>query len=178
MEISTAQQEVRSVFLDGAVGQAVSGLVWLASAALATWVKDQYGIIVLVLGGTFIFPLTQLALRLVGQRAALSRANPLNGLAMQVAFIVPFMLPVIYAAARYILNWFYPAFMIVVGAHYMPFIFLYGMRQYAVLAAALIGGGVAIGMLLPGSFIAGGWFTAAALLAFALLIRVRQSYGK
>ncbi len=175
MEISTAQREVRTVFLDGAVGQAVSGLIWLASAALATWVKDQYGIIVLVLGGIFIFPFTQLALRVVGQRATLSRANPLNGLAMQVAFIVPFLLPVIYAAARYNLNWFYPAFMIVVGAHYMPFIFLYGMRHYAVLAASLIGGGVAIGMLLPASFVAGGWFTAAALLLFAILVRPRQS---
>jgi hypothetical protein len=171
MEISTAQQEMRSVFLGGSVGQAVSGLIWLASAALATWIKDQYGIIVLVLGGIFIFPLTQLALKLVGQRASLSRANPLNRLAMQVAFIVPLTLPVIYAAARYNLSWFYPAFMIVVGTHYMPFIFLYGMWQYAVLAAALIGGGVAIGLLFPASFVPGGWFTAAALLIFALLVR-------
>jgi hypothetical protein len=44
------------------------------------------------------------------------------------------------------------------------------MWQYAVLAALLIGGGVAIGMTMPEDFSAGGWFTAAALLAFAAVV--------
>jgi len=145
-------------------------VIWLASAALATWVGQRYGILVLVLGGIFIFPLTQLALKLLGRPSGLSQGNPFNQLAMQVAFIVPLNLPVIAAAAMYNVNWFYPALMLIVGTHYMPFIFLYGMWQYAVLAAALIGGGVAIGLLLPASFTPGGWLTAAVLLAFALVI--------
>jgi hypothetical protein len=170
MEIKAAQQEVRSVFLGGSVGQAVSGGLWLLSAALATWVNLRYGIILLVLGGIFIFPLTQLVLKLLGHAAALNKANPLNQLAMQVAFIVPLNLPVIGAAALYNVNWFYPAFMVVVGTHYMPFIFLYGMRLYAVLAAVLIGGGVAIGFLLPHNFIVGGWLTGVVLLLFAVVV--------
>ena len=60
--------------------------------------------------------------------------------------------------------------MIVVGTHYMPFITLYGMWQYAVLAAALIGGGVAIGLSMPHNFIIGGWYTAIVLLLFAFII--------
>jgi hypothetical protein len=93
---------------------------------------------------------------------------------MQVAFIVPLNLPVIAAAAAYNINWFYPAFMIVVGTHYLPFVTLYGMWQYAILAAVLIGGGVAIGWALPHNFILGGWFTPAALLIFALTISRRR----
>ena len=170
MDIRNAQREVRSVFLGGTVGQGVSGLVWFTSAALGTWVSVLAGIIALVLGGTFIFPLTQLALRVVGRPASLSRTNPFSQLALQVAFIVPFCLPVIGAAALYNVNWFYPAFMVILGAHYLPFIFLYGMWQFGVLAAALIGGGVAIGLALPDSFNPGGWITAAVLLLFALII--------
>ena len=68
-------------------------------------------------------------------------------LAMQVAFTIPLNLPVVAAAALYRLNWFYPACMIVVGTHYLPFIFLYGMWQFGVLAAVLIGGGVTIGLM-------------------------------
>jgi hypothetical protein len=167
MEIRTAQQEVRSVYINGAVGQAVSGLIWLISTALSTWGNMYYGMLALILGGVFIFPLTQLVLKMMGRRATLSRENPFTQLAMQVAFIVPLLIPVIWAAARANASWFYPAFMIVVGAHYLPFMTLYGMWQYAVLAAVLIGGGVGLIMLLPGSFTPGGWLTSAALFAFA-----------
>ncbi len=170
METREAQQQVRQVYLGGSVGQAVSGAIWLASTALATWAGSRYGILVLVLGGVFIFPLTQLVIRLSGRPATLPRENPFNQLAMQVAFIVPFCLPVIGAATLYHTGWFYPAFMIVVGAHYLPFATLYGMWQYLVLGGVLIGGGVAIGMLLPAAFTAGGWFTAVVLLIFAIYV--------
>ncbi len=168
MEIHTAQLETRTVFINGSVGQAVSGLIWLASAALATWVSDQAGIIVLVFGGMTIFPLTQLALRLMGHRSAMSKENPFNALAMQVAFIVPLLLPVIYMASRANINWFYPAFMIVVGAHYLPFITLYGMWQFGVLGSVLLAGGILCGIFAPHAFTPGGWLTAAALLLFAV----------
>lgn len=168
MEIPTAQKEVRTVFLGGSIGQAISGLIWLVSAALGTWGSPRLGILSLALGGVFIFPLTQLVLKLLGRRASLSRENPFNQLAMQVAFVAPLMLPLIGAATLYNQNWFYPAFMVAVGAHYLPFMTLYGMWQYAILAAALIGGGVAIGMYLPQTFSLGGWFTGVVLLVFAV----------
>jgi uncharacterized protein DUF7010 len=171
MDIQSAQRDVRSTFMRGSVGQFVSGLIWLVSAILATWVSQRSAILVLVLVGMFIFPLTQVALRLLGHSGGLPKEHPMNALAMQIAFIVPLSLPVIGAAALYNINWFYPAFMLVVGTHYMPFIFLYGMWEFAALSALLIGGGVAIGMLLPHAFVTGGWFTAIALLSFALLVR-------
>jgi hypothetical protein len=172
MEIKSAQQEMRSVFRRGSVGQMVSGMIWLVSAALATWVSALYGILALVLAGMFIFPLTQLTLRMLGRSAGLPNGHPLNQLAMQVAFIVPLSLPLIGAASLYNINWFYPAFMLIVGIHYMPFIFLYGMREFAVLAAVLIGGSMAIAFLLPHSFIAGGWFTGIVLVVFALVVQI------
>lgn len=170
MQVTEAQREIRSVYANGAVGQAVSGVIWLLSASLGTFVSVQAGVISLFVGGVFIFPLTQLALRLSGRSATLSSENPLDGLAMQVAFIVPLLIPVIGAAALYNINWYYPAFMLVVGAHYLPFVFLYGMKAYAVLAAVLIGGGVTIGWALPDSFTVGGWVAAIALLVFSLYV--------
>ena len=174
MEIKTAQEEVRSVFAGGAVGQTVSGMLWLLSAALGTWSSPRLGILVLAVGGIFIFPLTQVALRLGGGPTTLRRENPFNQLAMLVAFTIPLNLPVIAAAMLYNINWFYPAFLVVVGTHYLPFVFLYGMWQYAVLAGILIAGGIATGMLLGNSFSAGGWLGAAALLLFALLIALQR----
>lgn len=171
MEIADAQQEVRSVYLNGSVGQAVSGLIWLLSAGLGTWVSLRAGIITLTIGGIFIFPLTQLVLRVLDRPTTLSPENPLDTLAMQVAFIIPLTLPVIAAASLQNVNWFYPAFMVVVGTHYLPFMFLYGMWQYGVLAALLIGSGVTLGFVTPTDFSIGGWITATILLLFGIFVQ-------
>jgi len=60
----------------------------------------------------------------------------------------------------------------------MPFIFLYGMWKFAVLSAFLIGGGMAIGMLLPNTFVTGGWFTVIALLLFAVIVQATPKLSK
>lgn len=171
MQVAEAQRDVRTAFLGGFMGQLVSGVLWLASAALGTWGTHRQAILLLVVGGMFIFPLTQLGLKLLGHRASLTKGNPFQWLAMQTAFIVPLSLPVVAGATLYRLDWFYPAMMIVVGAHYLPFMTLYGMRMFAPLAGILLGGGVALGMFGPPIFVTGGWLTGVVLLAFAVIGR-------
>jgi hypothetical protein len=174
VELKTAQQDIQTTFLRGAVGQTVSGLIWLTSAALGTWVGERPAIITLVIGGMFIFPLTQLGLRLLGHTSSLPAKHPMNALAMQVAFMVPLNMLLVAPAAWYNINWFYPAFMLIVGTHYLPFIFLYGMWEFAVLAVLLIFGSVGIALYLPDSFAIGGWFTAIVLLLFAVWVRIAK----
>src|SRR5262245_66583190 len=157
--------------MGGFPGQLVSGIIWLASAALATWGTSRNAILVLAVGGAFIFPLTQLVLRLMGRPVALDKANPLSALAMQIAFTIPVSLPLIGAATLHRPGWFYPAFLVVVGAHYLPFVFLYGMWEYLILAAVLILGGVTIGTRMTHSFALGGWFGGTALVFGAIPFR-------
>jgi len=94
----------------------------------------------------------------------------MNALARQTAFIVPLCIPLIAAATLYRLDWFYPAFMIVVGAHYLPFSHLYGMWQYEVLGAVLISAGLVIGLWVP-IFSLGAWISAALFLGYAFVAR-------
>jgi uncharacterized protein DUF7010 len=178
MDIKLAQQDIQTTFVRGSIGQAVSGIVWLISSALSTWVGERYGILALVFGGMFIFPLTQLTLRLFGRPSALPKGHPMNQLATQVAFVAPLLLPLVGAASLYHINWFYPAFMTAVGAHYLPFIFLYGMWEFSLLAITLLGGGIAIGILLPDSFTVGGWFTGVLLLLFAVFVQFTPRFSK
>ncbi|PKO13746.1 MAG: hypothetical protein CVU39_17115 [Chloroflexi bacterium HGW-Chloroflexi-10] len=172
MLVKDAQKEMRMIYKGGFVGQLVSGILWLISAALGTFVSQRLGIASLIVGGMFIFPLTQLGLKLAGQPATLSSGNPLQSLAKQVAFIVPICIPVIAGAALYNVNWYYPAFMIIVGAHYLPFMFMYGIWQYVILAGLLILGGFGLGYFLPISFSLGGWFTGIVLVGFAVALRM------
>jgi hypothetical protein len=169
MIIRDAQRDIRSVFLGGFAGQLVSGLLWLTSAALGTWGSQRRAILALVVGGFFIFPLTQLVLRLMRRPAGLPAGHPFNALAMQVAFTLPLGLPLVGAAALYRADWFYPAFMILLGAHYLPFVFLYGMPMFAVLGGLLFTLGVALGLYVHGPFSLGGWLTGGILLGFAFV---------
>jgi hypothetical protein len=124
MLIADAQRESRTVYLGGSVGQLVSAMIWLASAAIATLVDPVTGFWALAIGGAAIFPLTQAILLMAGRRASLARENPLRHLAMQVAFTVPIVVPLAGAAALHTRGWFYPGCMVIVGAHYLPFVFI------------------------------------------------------
>ena len=55
MHIQDAQREVRSVYIGGFWGQLVSSIIWLASAALGTWVSPKASILTVCVGGFFIF---------------------------------------------------------------------------------------------------------------------------
>jgi hypothetical protein len=126
----------------------------------------------LLAGGTLIFPVTMPLLKMTGRPASLLPGHPMAPLAMQIAFTVPLGLLVAVAAAAYHPNWFFPASMVIVGAHYLPFTFLYEMPLFAVLGGLMALGGVALALWLPNTFSAGGWATGAFLVvAFAFLLR-------
>jgi hypothetical protein len=57
--------------------------------------------------------------------------------------------------------------MILVGAHYLPFVFLYGMRMFWALGLLLVGAGILIALYWSTVFSAGAWFTGAVMLVFA-----------
>lgn len=172
MTISEAQREIRTRFVGGFYGQLVAGVLWLTSAGLAVWRGPRASITMLVAGGFLIFPATELLIRIAGERAPVSAANALRSLGMQIAFVLPLSMPLLLPVGLYRLNWFYPAMMILLGAHYLPFVFLYGMRMFAVLAALLVGGGTVIAMYFSASFSIGAWYTGIVLLVFAALGRM------
>lgn len=178
MDIARAQQDVRETFLGGFAGQLVSALLWAASAAACTWASLRLAEYILLLGGFFIFPLTQLTLRAMGHAHALPKGHPMNALAVQVAFTLPLSLPLVLGIVALRPVWFFPAMMIVVGAHYLPFVFLYGMPHFAVLCAALTSAGILIGMYVPRPLSLGAWLTAALLFVFAFILRTAVRPGR
>ena len=171
MDIKKAQAEMRSAFLGGFAGQLISGVIWLFSALVSVIQSPVYGMILLFVGSMFIFPLTQLVLRVMGRRAKTSEENKLWPLGAQVAFIVPINFLLVGAATLYRQNWFYPAAMILVGAHYLPFITLYGMKLFGILAGLLVLAGAGLALYGPAVFSLGGWLTGALLILFAFFGR-------
>ena len=90
---------------------------------------------------------------------------------MQIAFTVPLGMLVALVAAGNREGLFFPASVIIVGAHYLPFTYLYGMRLFAVLGSVLVASGITLALRLPNSFSLGARVTAGILTAFAFLLR-------
>lgn len=162
-------REVRVAYLGGFSFLAYEGLVWLVSAAFGSFVSAASAIVALVVGGT-LSPLGALIIQKLLRRPTVGRENPLIGLSITSAFIIPLCYPVIGAATLANTNWFFPAFAVVVGAHFMPYAYIYRMRTYLVLSGALVAGATMIGYFLPGSFSAAGYFAGTVLLIFSGLV--------
>lgn len=170
MEISEAQREVRQVYVGGFPGLLLSSTVWFVSAMLGSWVSWQAAMCALVIGGPLIFLALEILLRVIGHRPELGRANPLNSLVLQLVFLLPLLLPLVVAAFLFNADWLYPAFMIALGAHFLPFMFLFGMWQFGALGILFALSAIVFGMSDADHFVVAGWFGAVVQLLFALTL--------
>jgi hypothetical protein len=171
MTLPDCQREMRTAFLGGFAGQFVSGIIWLIAAALGTWLSPAAGMTALFFGSMGIFPLTQMVVRLFGRPGKVSPDNGLWSLGSQIAFTVPLNFLLVGAATLHREHWFFPAAMIVVGTHYLPFITLYGMNMFGILAGLLVAIGAGLGLYGSEVYSLGGWITAIVLIAFAFIGR-------
>jgi hypothetical protein len=92
---------------------------------------------------------------------------------MQVALVLPFSMLLLVPVGLYHLNWFFPALLLLVGAHYLPFAFLYGMRMFLFLAGILMATAILIAHWFSGAFSVGAWAGGIALFVFACIGRSR-----
>lgn len=170
MDIEAAQAEVRRVYAGGFPGLLISGLVWFVSAALGSWWSWSAAMWALVIGGAFIFICLEVFLRFIGHNPALSPQNPLNPLTFQLVALLPILLPLIVAAFTSRADWLYPAFMLALGAHFLPFMFLFGLWQFGALGMLMAFSGLVFGMAGEESFVVAGRYGAAVQLLFAFLV--------
>lgn len=164
-DLPVAQSELRYAYRSASIGQIYSGVVWLASAASWMIVGTSAGVLVLLAGAFFIYPVTAGVSRLLGNPAFIPADNPLREAGITIPFVGVLGIPVAGAAALYDINWFFPALMVIMGAHYLPFSLLYGMRVFVALGGALWLVGLALGLWARDLSVLGAWLTGGALVA-------------
>src|SRR5436853_6333797 len=70
---------------------------------------------------------------------------------MHVAVGLPLSMLLLVPVGLYRLNWFFPALIVLVGAHYLPFASLYGTRMFLFLSAILVAVGVLFALCFSGT---------------------------
>jgi len=88
-----------------------------------------------------------------------------------ISLIIPFSLPIVLMVTLGNVNLFFPALTIIIGAHYLPFIYAYNLKTYWILSILLVIGGSFFGFILTGSFDYCAYYTGSMLLLFAILNR-------
>lgn len=170
MAFAQAQSDVRRVYRGGFSGPLISAIVWAVANTVFQLVSPGAGMAALFFGGMLIFPLSAVVLTVMTGSSSLPKGHPSNALAMQSAFTVPVGLLVAIALGAYEPRLFFPASLIIVGAHYFVFVSLYGRRVFAALGGALVVLG-AIGIFVaPGIGAVSGWIGAAVFLGFTPVI--------
>lgn len=170
MTIAEAQADVRRVYRGGYSGPLVCAVLWAVANSTYDLVSPDAGMVVLFFGGMLIFPLSALILKVSTGRSFLPKGHPSTALAMQSAFTVPIGLTVAIALGSYEPSLFFPASLIIVGAHYLVFVTLYGMKAFAWLAGALVILGIVGIYLVPGIGAVSGWLGAAVFLIFTPIL--------
>lgn len=178
MTVAQAQEDMRQAYLSGAPGVLVSGLVWLAAGGVAVFVSDRSAVLALLAGGALIHPLGVLVERALGRSGTHTVGNPLARLAGETTVSLLVGLVIAFAVSTVRLEWFFPTVLLVIGARYLAFQTLYGVRTYWACGATLCAVGFGLGVL--AAPVAVGAFAGAAVelvTAAALFRQARRGHA-
>jgi hypothetical protein len=155
------------------------GCTWIAAAAASFALAPSVAAWVYLLQGFVAMPIAILLQRPLGYPKA-SPDNPLDPLALQLVFVQPVAFPALVIVLSLAPEYAPAAFASVVGAHFLPFGWMYRTRIYVVLGIVLSAGAYLLAIALGRrSLHAMGFFVGACLLAGALRVRAhaRSSDG-
>ncbi len=162
--------EIRHSYLGGFSILLIEAFVWILAGIFWQFVSFKIGILIIIIGGTFFYPLGQL-LQLILKQPKISKENPLNLLFTQIGLIIPFSFPLIFLLTKQNIDLFFPALSIIVGAHFLPFVYAYKLNTYWILASLLVISGSIFGFVLHDNFFYCAYYTGSLLFIFAMVNR-------
>jgi hypothetical protein len=139
--LKEAQADMRIGYMNGSIGIVVSGTMWLTSGLVALVDTSAHAIWALLIGGVFIFPVSSVIEKIIGQLGAHSKGNPLGALAMEGTVWMIMCLPLAYGLSLLHHEWFFQGMLMIIGGRYLTFTTIYGLRLYWILGALLGGAG-------------------------------------
>ncbi|MFK7955583.1 MAG: hypothetical protein AB8B96_05770 [Lysobacterales bacterium] len=139
MSFADAQADMRTSYYSGATGALTSATAWLVAAVVVTTVSPKTGMITLLLGGIFIFPVSLVFCKILGRSGKHNPINPLGPLALEGTVWMIASMVIAVGASFYRLDWFFPAMLLIIGGRYLTFSTLYGLKTYWAFGVALIG---------------------------------------
>jgi len=166
-ELYNRHTEYRHCHFGGSVYLAVEGVLWLLSAAFGAAGQVPAAMLILLIGGMLIHPVASGFSRLFGMSSP-AESNTLPVLNTWLALTIPLGLPlIIMTTADGHASMFYPALAVLVGAHWLPFAWIYSMKSFLVISGSMVAAGIFFGFVHTVSFSACGFVSGGILLVFS-----------
>ncbi len=173
MNFIESQNDMRRAYLDGATGAFSSGVVWCIAAVIGVYFSPRISMLTLFIGGMFIMPLSILLAKLLGASGKHSSDNVLNKLALENLGILFGGLFIAFVSSEYNNALFYPIMLIIIGARYLTFQSLYGLKVYWLFGAILMASGFCVAAFSQ-PFVVGAFVGGMIEMVFALIIYMRR----
>lgn len=169
MDFIQSQKNMVESYVGGATGALASGLIWCIAGVVGIYLQPMHSMITLFIGGMLIFPLSMLLSKLFGHSGKHASDNVLGKLAVESLGILFAGLFIAFVVAQFNSALFYPIMLLAIGARYLVFQTLYGLRVYWVLGGLLmLSGFLSAALSLP--FIAGAFIGGGIEIVFSILI--------
>lgn len=135
--LQEAQNDMRIGYGYGSMGSLVSGIIWVIASLVVNYYSPQKGILTLIIGGMFIFPLSMSVEKIIGIKGGHKKDNPLGKLAMEGTIWMLMCIPLAYGLSLVKNEWFFQGMLMIIGGRYLTFSSIYGKQIYWILGAVL-----------------------------------------
>ncbi|MFK8061400.1 MAG: hypothetical protein AB8B78_15105 [Polaribacter sp.] len=169
MTVLEAQIDMRTSYYGGAPGAFVSGFVWLSAGITSIISTEKISVIVFFFGGMLIHPLGMALSKALKRSGKHQKKNPLSSLALESTFLLFIGLFIAYSILQINSNWFFSIMILIIGARYLVFNSIYGMKIYWLFGATLILAGI-LGIVFSNHFYVLGVIGGFIEIVFSLVI--------
>lgn len=169
MNYQQSQQDMRNAYASGATGALASGLIWTLAGVVGLFVSQTASMLTLFFGGMLIFPLSVLLSKLLKRSGKHDPNNAMRHLAIEGLGVLFAGLFIAFVVAQSNTLLFFPIMLLIIGASYLTFQSIYGLRTYWLLGGSLMLAGFLL-TIFPSPFIVGAFIGGGIEIVFAGLI--------
>jgi hypothetical protein len=161
-------KEFRQTYLGAAPHTITVGSLWIVSGIVSNYTSTITAILFFFFATAINFPIGELFRKLLKYPNIMSKENNLDKLFPLLSFTIPLSIPIVYMACQHNINWFFPAFAVLIGAHYLPFSWAYQMPTFIILGITIIVAGCISAYFYSDVFDLAAYLTGGLIVAFGI----------
>ncbi|OFX24682.1 MAG: hypothetical protein A2041_14950 [Bacteroidetes bacterium GWA2_31_9b] len=168
-QVKVNHKEFRQTYLGAAPHSLTVGSLWIISGIVTNYTSTIFAILFFFFATAVNFPIGEMVRKLMKIEYRMNKDNNLDNLFTWLSLTIPLSIPLVFMACQNNMNWFFPAFTVLVGAHYLPFVWAYQMPTFGILGILMVVSGSIIGYYFSDIFDLAAYTTGGLIILFGII---------